>query len=258
MWQYKFAPKIVRTTGGFKRTRIYYFAGGGWQMPPSSQHWKFCVELSRNLPEANVILISYPLAPLSPASETFPKLSEWYETIMDDANLAGEPVIFIGDSSGANILLSLTLYQVMHDPSMPHPKALMAISPAVDLEQKKREGVLEEVEKHDPIMNIDYINRTASIYSGDTNAATVWISPINADMNVLAKNEIKVYGVTGGYDVLTPDALVFRDRCIDAGVAGEWLEWDKQMHCFPLAWIYGLPESKEAKNWIIEMLKRPL
>ena len=29
--------------------RIYYFSGGGWQSPPSSQHWHNCAKVRTNL-----------------------------------------------------------------------------------------------------------------------------------------------------------------------------------------------------------------
>ena len=62
--------------------------------------------------------------------------------------------------------------------------------------------------------------------------------------------------MTGGYDILTPDGLLFRDRLVEAGVGGSWLHWEKQMHVFPLAWRYGLRESREAKDWCVDVLRK--
>ena len=60
----------------------------------------------------------------------------------------------------------------------------------------------------------------------------------------------------GTYDILHPDVKSMKARLEEAAVRGEWLIWDKQMHCFPLAWTYGLPEAKEGKNWILDLLRR--
>jgi len=163
-------------------------------------------------------------------------------------------VWFVGDSSGGNVVLCLTLDALMTNIEAPHPDSLMVISPAVDLAQKQSTGSLAATEKNDPIMTVKFINGTAKAWTSDSDASSPWISPINADVNVLAKAGVKLYGITGGYDVLTPDALLFRDQCEEAGVQGEWLDWDQQMHCFPLAWIYGLPESVQAEDWILEKL----
>lgn len=67
---------------------------------------------------------------------------------------------------------------------------------------------------------------------------------------------MQVHGITGGYDILTPDGLLFRDRLVKAGVGGSWLHWEKQMHVFPLAWRYMLRESQEAKDWAVETIRK--
>lgn len=66
---------------------IYYFAGGGFRAPPSSEHWKFCAQLASSLSlpplgntstaeraetAAHMTLVSYPLAPNSPARDSLP------------------------------------------------------------------------------------------------------------------------------------------------------------------------------------------
>lgn len=58
-----------------------------------------------------------------------------------------------------------------------------------------------------------------------------------------AEAGVRLIGVTGGHDLLTPAALRFRDACCGRGVGGAWLHWEGQMHCFPLAFAYGLPEA---------------
>jgi hypothetical protein len=47
-----------------------------------------------------------------------------------------------------------------------------------------------------------------------------------------------------------------RGKLEEFGVKGEWLVWEKQMHCFPLAWTYGLSEAKHGKDWILDLLRR--
>jgi acetyl esterase/lipase len=47
-----------------------------------------------------------------------------------------------------------------------------------------------------------------------------------------------------------------REKCNQAGVRGEWLDWEKQMHCFPLTFGYRLPEGVWAMEWILGVLER--
>lgn len=75
----------------------------------------------------------------------------------------------------------------------------------------------------------------------------------------LRDNQVCVHGVVGTHDVLAPDALEMMRKCDRFGVPGEWLVWEGQMHCFPLAGvgdILGLREGKEARMWIEDVLKR--
>jgi hypothetical protein len=70
---------------------------------------------------------------------------------------------------------------------------------------------------------------------------------------------MKVDGCTGGYDILGPDGVLFRTKLARNHVEGEWLDWDKMMHVWPLIECYGIcPESHEAFLWIADLLRRRL
>lgn len=254
--------------------RIVYFAGGGWQMPPSSDHWAFAAELVRRLPNTIVSIVSHPLAPKFPASVSMPSLRRLYDTLMQQAADNGERVLFAGDSSGGNIALCLVMW-ALTDPSARAPAAIVAISPATDL--RHIHPGLQEADKLDPVLSLAMINSTARawtggapnrdavvpitadakpILDGDWSASDPRVSPVLASLTDLVKHGVKVHGVTGSYDLLAVEGVEFRDRCQREGVEGEWLDWEGQMHCFPLAFRYGLRESSEAMDWVLDVLRR--
>jgi acetyl esterase/lipase len=256
---YDITPKHSPSQNGdvqqpVKKRRIYYFAGGGWQMPPSGEHWKFCTEFAKNLPDTTISLVSYPLAPNSPAPISFPQTMKMYRHVLQDAEEAGEKVILAGDSAGGNFVLCLSLAALSEDEFEPAPTAVMAISPSCDL--RRSNPAIQEIKKHDPILREPFIKETARKWHAEWDPADPRVSPLFADVMPLARRGVKVHGVTGGYDMLSADAILFREKCEQAGVEGEWLQWDKQMHCFPLAWPYHLPESVEAKNWVVDVMRR--
>lgn len=249
-------------TSNRKRKRIYYFAGGGWQMPPSPEHWKLLTELRLRLPPTTtaISLISYPLAPHSAAPSAYPQLQTLYGTLLRDAESANESVTLAGDSAGGNIALSLPLDALSRDhpssaASSLAPASVFLISPAVDLTEQD-EGEATEAQKRDPLLSIPFINGTAAAWRGEWDGGDVRVSPLFADVGVLARRGVRVYGISGSWDVLAPPAERFAQICREEGVAGEWLDWKGQMHCFLLAWIYGLRESKEAKEWMVDVLGR--
>ena len=82
------------------------------------------------------------------------------------------------------------------------------------------------------------------------------LSPIVADLSGLKKHNIQVHGLFGTYDLLADDNRLFRERLSRAGIQGEWLEWERQMHVFPLFFPYGFGEARDAVNWIGDVLQR--
>lgn len=236
------------------RRRLYYFAGGGWQMPASSEHWALCADMAKNLANTTVSLVSYPLAPNSAAPGAFPQLMCLYRALLRDAEDAGEEVILAGDSAGGNIVLCLTLAALLEAPDSPCPTVLMVMSPSTDLTRLNPE--MTAIERHDPILNIPFINSTAKKWRGQWDPSDPRVSPLYADLAPLARRGVQVHGITGRYDILGPDAILFREKCNQAQVKGQWLDWDKQMHCFPLTWSFKLPEGVQAKNWMLEVLRQ--
>lgn len=247
------------------RRRVYYFAGGAWQMPPSSEHWKLCTEICERIPSCTVSMVSYPLAPNSPAPAAFPQLVGLYETLMARASEKTpggdeEIVTFAGDSAGGNIVLGLILHVLssIQTKAVRSPDSLLVISPTTDCtpQEPSKDAVLMEAQKHDPILSAEFSNAGTAKWAGEWDAADPRLTPLNANVGVLREHDVKLFGITGSWDVLTPPTIKFKEMCEKEDVQGEWLDWDKQMHCFPLAWIYGLSESKMGKDWIIDVLCR--
>ncbi|KAF2448633.1 alpha/beta-hydrolase [Karstenula rhodostoma CBS 690.94] len=243
------------------KKRIYYFAGGGWQTPPSSQHWGMCSRMAQVVPGATVSLVSYPLAPKNPAKDAFPWLMRFYREVMKTAEEVNEKIILAGDSSGANIVLSLILEALREDDqntdleekSAPHPIAIFATCPSTDLTRNNPD--IEKTAKYDPMLTPKFIKSTAKAWCGDMDPSDRRVSPVNADISLLKKYGVHVHGITAGHDILSPDGVLFRKKLQENGVSGQWLHWEKQMHCFVLTYPYGLREAKEAVDWVGDVLK---
>ncbi|KAL1597014.1 hypothetical protein SLS60_008596 [Paraconiothyrium brasiliense] len=243
------------------KKRIYYFGGGGWQTPPSSQHWGMCSRMAQDVPGTTVSLVSYPLAPHNPAPDAFPWLMRFYREIMASAEELGEKIILAGDSSGGNIVLSLILEALREDDqnvdveakSAPHPVAIFATCPSTDLTRNNPD--IKKTQKNDPMLTVKFVKSTAKAWCGDWDPTDRRVSPVNADISLLTKYGVHVHGITAGYDLLSPDGVLFRKQLEENGVTGQWLHWEKQMHCFVLTYPYGLREAKEAVDWVADVLK---
>lgn len=178
-----------------------------------------------------------------------------YTTLLQQAAQQNEEVILAGDSAGGNIALSLPLHILRTDKQALAPSTIFVISPAVDL-RPQDEGAISADQTKDPLLTIPFINWTAKTWAGEWDSADARLTVLNADLEVLREKGVRVYGVSGSWDVLAPGAEAFAKECVEKGVEGEWLDWRGQMHCFLLAWGYGLRESKVAMEWMVEVLGR--
>ncbi|KAF9774573.1 hypothetical protein IL306_007405 [Fusarium sp. DS 682] len=253
IWTYDMTPKSANEGNKYAR-RILYFAGGGWQAPPS--------------------------APKDPVQDAFPAICKTYNVLLKQSSKLGERVIVAGDSSGGNIALCVVTWTMRDQDvqTVKPPSAILAITATTDLSHNHPD--IKEVDKVDPILSESSIEDTASKWAPghsnvdqqhqngtdtpktDRNEKLDWsvndprVSPIRADLGVCIRNNVKIHGITASHDVLGPEAVEFRERCRKEGADGEWLSWGNQMHCFPLAYKYGLKESKEGLKWIIDVLKK--
>jgi acetyl esterase/lipase len=257
VWIYDITPKTPPTSKlkPTKTHRIYYFVGGGWQSPPSPSHWKFLASLIQRLPNTIISVISYPLAPDSPAPIAFPTLLKMYHALLAKSKEQSETVTLAGDSAGGNIVLCLVLEALHLDPTCATPYSIMAICPSVDM--RREHPSLIGLEKNDPILRIPFIKSTAETWTGEWEFSDRRVSPIEADVSSLSRANVRVDGMTAGYDLLGPDGVLFREKLDQNGVKGVWLHWEKMMHCWPLASSYHIfPESKKGFDWIVDVLKK--
>jgi acetyl esterase/lipase len=101
----------------------------------------------------------------------------------------------------------------------------MAISPAVD--HRNQNPQIDAVDPSDPILSRKVIEDVSEGWRGDWPSSDPRISPLLADLKPLQQADVKVDGVIALHDVLSPDAIEFRNRLAECGVVGQWLEWEK-------------------------------
>lgn len=211
------------------------------------------------LPEYEIALVSYPLTPNSPASKALPHLERLYDALIQQSRQENSRITLCGDSSGGNIAIVLGLYaasEYLKNPSSgPCPvETVMAMCPATDMRNENPE--IDIVEAHDPILSRKTITEVAEGWRAELPASDPRVSPVLAGLSIFKQAGIKVDGITAGYDTLTPDAIKFREKLAECGVNGNWLHWEKQMHCFPLLSAFHIHEGTEGKKWIVDVLKK--
>ena len=243
---YDFTPWYFReaTSTSTRKQQLLYFAGGGFKSPTSKEHWKLCAELSTVLQsEYRGRLVSYPLAPSTPAPVAVPLLQSLLEEVLRDAD-----VMLMGNSPGGNGVLTLAMWGAGYKEGRGRIRQVLVISPPTDL--RNTNPAIHEADRHDPVLTWSTIEGAGSVWSGAWSLADRRISPWLDERGIerLRKAGVRVHGVVGTYDMLAPDAIKFQGACQRRAVFGEWVEWEKQMHCSPLAFAHGLPEGKRGRR----------
>ena len=242
IWMFHIQP----ATSSIPKRRMLYFNGGGFRMKPSKEHWKLCKHLCLKL-ACIVTLVSYPLAPNSPAPQSFPAILEAYKAILSQAKERGESIDVAGDSSGGNLAISLSLAALQEQAdagaALTGPNNIMLLSPAASLVNDIEK--MEEVAKVDPILSYDYTDDVAKTWCGEWPRDDPRMSPVFANIALAAAAHTKIHCIYASMDTLAPDTEVLQELCRKAGVSGEWVKWTNQMHVFPLS-EYHHPPRRES------------
>jgi acetyl esterase/lipase len=255
-WTSKFSNKAAEKQS--TTHKLYCFAGGGFRAGPPKEHWVLCAELCLELPQYEISIVSYPPAPNNPAPTTIPHLQRLYHTLADQSKHEGWRITLMGNSSGeiSRCYWAYTRrpnFLTGNDAEVRPLKNIMVMSPPTDLRNQNPD--IDLIDHGDPILGRKAVEEVANGWKGEWRLSDSRISPLLADLSGFRLAKIKVDGVVGENDVLAPDAILLGKRLSEFGVAGDWLEWEKQMHCLPLMFSHHVSEGVAGKNWIVDILR---
>jgi acetyl esterase/lipase len=140
----------------------------------------------------------------------------------------------MGDSAGGNVSIALVLYVLKTKPDAPVPSSILLISPCADATNSNPQ--IQITNRLDPILTEKYTGDVAKTWAKGLDLSDPLVSPVLDDLSPLLRRNIPLHGIVGTYDVLSPDAIRLLEKAQSSGLSGRWLVWEKQMHCFPLAW----------------------
>jgi acetyl esterase/lipase len=273
LWLYNYEPLSGPNIKVKPPSTIYYFAGGGFQSPPARAHWRFLGRLAERLMlDHHITVVSYGLAPNTPAAAALPQLRTFVAAAVAEAAARHTTVTLMGDSAGGNVALGLAFWWAAEVAAASEDRALRAalervvvLSPPVDL-RCANPAMAGPLDRRDPLLGAAFAKTVADAWvaAPPTDAELIsspddpYISPVNHSpetFRLLAELGIEVHGVYGTCDVLAPDIEIFQRKCKENGVRGAWLVWEGQMHCFVLAGSYGMREGRKATDWLVKLLK---
>ncbi len=212
-----------------------YVHGGFFTLGSSTTHRDLAWRLGE-VCGTRVLLPDYRRAPEHPFPAAVDDITTTYHWLLD-SGLSAENLILIGDSAGANIMLSALVG--LRDAAMSLPRAAIALSPWVDL-TLSAESLHTNVES-DPLVTIPKLEQAIADYAGDISAEDPRLSPLFADLSGLPP----LFVQAGTGERLLDDARRLADRATAAGVDVVLDEWEEMFHGWH-AMAAVLPESQDA------------
>jgi acetyl esterase/lipase len=119
--------------------------------------------------DAEIFIAHYPLAPKHNVRDALTWLEMFYLTMLQEYK--AKDIVFMGDSAGANLVLSLTARVSVK------PGGLIVISPACGLENGTKRDIRKDMEPQDPILSVEMNDTIAENWCRDVPLDSPDISP---------------------------------------------------------------------------------
>lgn len=219
---------------------ILFLPGGGGMARATSLHYDTITKIAKKT-GATVFMANYPLAPEYNVRDALEWLEKVYDRILQRYN--DQNIIFMGDSAGANLILSLT-YRLKKKPGK-----LVVISPACGLENGENRNIRLAFEDYDPILNVKMNDIIADNWCRNVPLDSPDISPEYIDY----KGFPPMYFFYGKHELFYPHVMNYLCSLRSQGV--EFSEEVNSM-CHDWALCSFFPEGRRAikkmSKWIMK------
>lgn len=204
-WEVDGSPVVTLRDAKPSPRSLIFLAGGGYAHPITASHWNAAVRFAE-LAGVDVVVPLYEVAPRGDAHRAHAFVAQ---VLAREISARGAGAVFLaGDSAGGGLALSV-LQQ--------HPTGVagaVLLNPWVDVEMTHPASVT--MEHWDVILKVDELRAWGRAWAADLPTADPLVSPLNGPFSGLPP----VHIVTGGRDLLMPDALEAHRRLRAAGNTG--------------------------------------
>lgn len=218
---------------------LIYVPGGGYAQPISAQHWTSIARFARAA-DVDALVPLYAVVPDGTAASAHRLVA----AVLTDtlARYGAGHVILAGDSAGGGLALSA----LQRRPD--GVRAAVLLNPWLDVEIGHPAS--SEIERWDVILRAAELRDWGRAWAADVPTADPSVSPLNGSVAGLPP----VHIITGGRDLLMPDALHLHRRLAAAGNTGTLTYSPDGNHAVGLLGI-ATPEGRRAQDAIIRAIR---
>lgn len=221
-----------------EKRAILFLPGGGGMTRATRLHYDTAIRIAKKT-GILVYLANYPLAPKYNVRDALAWLEDVYEVMLKKHS--PKEMILMGDSAGANLILSLT-YRLEKKPGK-----LIVISPACGLEYGKNRNIRLAMEPYDPILNVKMNDMIAENWCRNVPLDSSDISPEYIDY----KGFPPMFFLYGKHELFYPHVMNYLAMLKEEGV--DYKEDVREM-CHDWALCSFFPEGRVAIREMCEWI----
>ncbi len=236
-------PYYILNGEGSQAQLIVYFAGGSYIDNPREVHWQFLNDLAADTGAAIVVPI-YPKLPEADAAASYAVLTDFFRAVI--ADMAGGELVFMGDSAGGGMALSLAMQ--LRDAGLAGPDRIVAVCPWLDVTMSNPD--IPAYEKKDPALDSGTLARLGALWAGELSETDPVVSPLYGSFEGLGRITL----VTTDGELLYPDIMRLDGILTEAGLDHDLITAGGMFHVWPLYEGYSIPEARETYSRIVALL----
>jgi epsilon-lactone hydrolase len=233
--------RLLPRTGTASK-RVLFLHGGCYTFETAAQHWSFLESLVHRL-DCQIDVPLYPLAPEHTAPDVFALLLPLYRRLVEQG--PPDSLYLMGDSAGGGLALGLA--QSLGTEGLPQPRALVLLSPWVDLALEDEEEIAG-LEEHDVMLSAPGLRECGRLYAGAWGIEDPRVSPLRGDLRGLAPLTIFI----GGHDILVPSCRRLRARAEEQGAQVRYFEAPGMSHDWMLL---PIPEAEWVRDEVVRTVR---
>lgn len=232
---------------------IFMIHGGSFKVKLIDTYRRIAEKYSKLLDGATVINVDYRVFPQYEHPAQLHDTKDVYLELLNKG-IKPENIIFIGDSAGANLAVTTTLW--LRDNNYPLPSHIVCFSLWADMtssgESRVKNAYLDPfggIAKNKSIEeNWDYLHRI-SAYAKNIDRTSPYVSPVFAEFNDFPPVTL----VCGGAEMDESDNDRVFAKMKKENINVELFKYDGMFHCFQM--MSFLPESRNAYKRVFERIR---
>ncbi|GHV50513.1 hypothetical protein AGMMS49579_04230 [Spirochaetia bacterium] len=227
---------------------VLFLHGGGFVFEIDFFHWDVVEKIVNKL-SVPVFVPMYPVYPENNPDDLMNFVIDAYTKLR--MNFPNAEITVLGDSSGADLALSLCHYLIGENIDLPLPDKIICVSPAMLFElDDETIADMKKIEPEDVVFSIEMMESLPTLFDLSADSVKYFATPLYGDFAKFPP----MYVFSGTAEIFYPQIPPFVEHVKEQGKDIEFYTGYKLMHGWPFMPL--APESKKGFSIILDIIAK--